>query len=237
MPDIFEAEDIPKESEPTSPSVGENEPQSSPTTPEEPLVVAPKPSVPHSENHIHVLASFCQNPQGIRFDTQGENEDILLLLRAHFTTNLPWIIITIFFAFLPLVLGIVIPQFSPGTLFALIPTSYIWILLSFYYLILFAYAFVSFITWVYNLFFVTTQRIIDIDFSNIVYHQIAATKIDLVEDVHYEQIGFLPSLFDFGTIFLATASDEQIFEADNIPHPARGISIIETLIGKKRHAV
>jgi hypothetical protein len=135
-------------------------------------------------------------------------------------------------AFLPPLLGIFLPQLSPQTIFSLIPSSYITILFSFYYLALFAYAFINFITWLYNVFFVTSERIIDVDFSSIVYHQIAATKIDLVEDVHYDQVGFIPSLFDFGTVFLATASDEQIFEATNVPHPGRAVNIIGNIIGE-----
>lgn len=196
-----------------------------------PTIDKPLVSLP-IENHIHTLASFCQNPVGIRFNSQGANEQILLLLRAHFITNLPWIVLTLFFALIPPVLTLISPLISSNTPFSTLPPGYITILLSLYYLVVFAYAFVNFLTWFYNVFLVTNERVVDIDFSNIVYHQVAATKIDLVEDVHYDQIGFIPSLFDFGTIFLSTASNEDIFEAINVPHPAQGVQIIGNIIGE-----
>lgn len=194
-----------------------------------PDIFIPTPQ-PVEKAHIHPFASFCSHPN-VSFRNQEPDEKILLLLRAHFITNILWIITALILAFIPIgigVLGIDIRSFL-----SFFPERYFLVLTIFYYLLILTYALVNFITWYYNVFLVTQRRIVDIDFSDIVYHNVALTKLSLVEDVHYTQIGFIASLFNFGDLFVQTAGELKNFEALKVPRPNDAVNIIENLIGVK----
>ena len=179
---------------------------------------------------VHFLSSFCENPQGVSFQNQEHDEAIILFLRKHFITNIPWIATTLLLIILPLLL----PLFfmSQGFPFNAISAQFKTVVTSFYYLIVFAYAFINFITWYYDVFIVTQKRVVDIDFSDLIYHHMAITKIELIQDVTYNQSGFLRSLFDYGNLFIQTAGNNPNFDDLAIPQPARAANIISNLIGK-----
>lgn len=195
-----------------------------------PDLFIPKKTDNQISPHSHPFASFCSHPN-VSFRNQEPDEKILLLLRAHFITNILWIITALILAFIPIgigVLGIDIRSFL-----SFFPERYFLVLTIFYYLLILTYALVNFITWYYNVFLVTQRRIVDIDFSDIVYHNVALTKLSLVEDVHYTQIGFIASLFNFGDLFVQTAGELKNFEALKVPRPNDAVNIIENLIGVK----
>ncbi len=195
-----------------------------------------KPShVVSDDNHSHALASFCENPQGFSFQTQKRDEVILLFLRRHFITNLPWILIAIILSLIPIAFIALIPRFTLLTAIQ-IPRQLATIIILFYYLILFSYVFINFITWFYNVFLVTNERIVDIDYSHIVVHNIAETKVGQIEDVNYTQAGFIRTLLNFGDVFVQTAGTEMIFEALAVPKPREVTKIIANLIAKEAHA-
>lgn len=184
-----------------------------------------------AENHIHALSSFCQNPSGVSFQSQEDDEKILLFLRRHFITNVYWILISIFLAVLP----VFIPNFltlAGFSLFALAKNLII-IITAFYYLLIATYILINFLTWFYNISFITTKRVVDIDFSDLIYQNVAATKLSLLQDADYTQIGVIASLFNFGDVFVQTAGDKPNFDFLAVPSPAKVAQIIEELIGKR----
>ena len=186
-------------------------------------------------SHAHIFSSFCQNPIGISFKDQEEDEKIILFLRRHFITNVPWIFITLILIIIPIAFTILNSKLSIINL-ANFPTSFVVLLTLFYYLIVFAYAFINFITWYFNISIVTQKRVIDIDFSNLVYKNVAATTLGLVQDASYTQIGVIRSVFDYGDVLVQTAGTLDNFDFTAVPHPEKVIKIIEDLIGKGPNA-
>lgn len=187
-----------------------------------------------ASNHINMLSSFCTNPLGISFVEQAPDEKILLFLRRHFITNFLWILISLVLLLVPVLFFIFrseLQLLGPINL----PLQFILIIIIFYYLAVFAYAFVNFLSWFYNVFIVTQKRIVDIDYSNIVIHNVAFTKLSHVQDVNYDQIGFIRSLFNYGDVFVQTAGNEPNFDAHSVPQPRKAAQIIADLIGKEAH--
>lgn len=228
MPDLFAPQDTPDTNKTSTTNDAEN-----PVVVEKPRTPQANATLSKQENHIHALASFCENPVGMRFESQDDDETILLFLRRHPATNTPWIISSILFILIPPLLFSLSPViFVNNPISSQLPTPYISVLLAFYYLIIFAFIFVNFIDWFYNVSLVTNKRIVDIDFSDIVYHNVAATKIDLIEDVDYTQTGFIRGLLDFGDVEVQTAAEKTLFDFTAIPKPARVVGIIEDMIGK-----
>lgn len=182
------------------------------------------------ERHIHALSSFCQNPVGLHFKSQDPDESIFLLLRPHWITNLPWIFTSIFLLLIPSLLALVVDANTFP--FAFLPDQSMFVYVILYYLMVFAYMFISFIHWFYNIFIITDREIVDVDFSDLVYHDVAATNIVKLEDVNYTKTGFLRSLFDYGDLFVQTAGGKENLEALAVPHPDKAAQFILNALEK-----
>lgn len=192
---------------------------------------APIPLDTAEKNTMHLFTAFKEMPARVCFQTQEQGEIILLFLRRSFVTNVPWIVSAVIFAFLP-VLFFYAVQLSLAP-FTAIPPNDMFVLFVFYYLILATIIFINFITWYFNIMLVTTQRVIDIDFADLVYKNIAETKISLVQDVSYTQIGVIRALFDYGDVLVQTAGAMDNFDFKAVPKPERVVQIVEDLIGKR----
>jgi len=183
------------------------------------------------KSHMHVLSSFSKNPLGIRFQAQKKDESIILFLRPHLLTNLSWVSLGIFLIFLPLIIMTILPMlginFLSSEIIAHFTTTYV----IFYYLIVFSYVLINFLTWFYNIFIVTADRIIDIRYSDIVIHNVSETNLHHIEDVRYSQSGVIPTLFNYGNLYAQTAGATENFEARSIPKPKEVTDIIASLIG------
>lgn len=221
MPDIFVAE------ESNEISALENEDKSQEVDSSDPSKNLPDISL--LDKKVHLFSSFCENPEGITFRNQEENEKILLFLRRSMITNMGWMTISFILIALPFFALIFINPTKP---FLIFPIRYLLFFASFYYLLVFSYIYVCFITWYYNVSLITNIRIIDIDYSNLVYKDIAITKLNLVQDVSFRQSGVIPNIFNFGDIMVQTAGKVENFSFESAPSPEKAVHIIEDLIGK-----
>lgn len=228
MPDIFVA---PKNSQNKEISAARSPSLNPDISGRDQKTLSPAPQI---HNHPNVLSSFCVNPTNISFQNQEEGENILLFLRRHFITNLPWILITILLIFVPVILSIVFSVTKTPTNF--LPPRFVTFLILFYYLLVFTYTLVSFFTWFFNISLITEERVINISFSDLVYKNVSATKLDLVQDASYSQIGVIRNIFDYGDVLIQTAGSLDNFDLLAVPHPERTIQIVEDLIGKGSHA-
>ena len=102
------------------------------------------------------LASFLMVPHGINFETREKEEKVILFLRKHFITNIPWI----FTGFIMLLTPTVVMSLS---ILESVPSNFRFIFIMIWYLITTAYILESFLTWFFNVYIVTDERIIDID--------------------------------------------------------------------------
>ena len=197
------------------------------TLPETKMVqdMPPKPF----HKRMGFLSAFAERTYGVTFANQKSHEEIVLFLRAHLITNFLWIAITIFLLFIPL-LGSVVVNFIPSP-FSFVSGKFLLIFLIFYYLIVFSYAFLNFLNWFYNITLITNLGVVDIDYSGLLYHDVAFTNFNLVEDVNYTKVGFFRSLFNYGDVFVQTAGGRENLEALGVPNPARAAHVISNSIG------
>lgn len=176
------------------------------------------------------FSAYCRYPEGIQFQTQETNEQVVLFLRRHFTSNISWIITSILLILMPVVLIYILPAFNAIQL--AIPTNLLIVFIGFYYLIVFGFILNNFIIWFYNVGIITNRQIIDIDFTDIMYREIAKARIQEVIDVEFTQGGVLESFFDFGDVFIQTEGVKPNFEFSRVPHPDHITDIILDLKGK-----
>lgn len=232
MPDIFvgeekKKEDIPKEETPPEKKVSQAKIKESRSQ-----ILEFQEHRGH--NHNHFFTSYCEAPEGVSFADKLKEEVLLLFLRKHFVTNIPWIISAVAMSFVPFIL-VGLNSFGILPLDSL-PSTYILMILILYYFFIFGFIFTHYLTWFYNIGLVTNQRIIDIDFSSLVFENVDATKLSQVEDVGYKQVGIIRSIFDYGDVHIHTAGPATNFEFLAVPHPEKVINVINDLIGEIRHA-
>lgn len=222
MPDIFVARK-PKSKKAGTPvlSNGERvEPKSNGPQTE----IGEKIASDHIENRYSPMASFFLFPgKHINFETKESKEKIILILRRHPVTNVPWLFTATLMIIAPLALNYV-----PFLLF--LPQSYQFMAILAWYLVTTAYILEQFLSWFFNVNIVTDERIIDVDFNNLIYKRISDAKIDKIEDKTYEMGGVVRSIFNYGDVFIQTAAEEKEFDFTAVPQPAKVISILNDLI-------
>lgn len=175
------------------------------------------------------LSAYLLRPDHVRFDTQAEQEQIILLLRKHWVTNLSWLLVTFILVVSP---SLIFPFLMLRVDLPIFPANLLLVLTILWYLFTFGFAFVNFITWYFNVYIVTNERVIDVDFYQLLYKKLASTRISRVQDVTYKLGGVIRSLFNFGDVFIQTAGTEENFSFEAVPHPETVVRQLSDLMEK-----
>lgn len=175
------------------------------------------------EFHSHnPLAAYCYFPDNVRFVAKDSHERVVLFLRRHPITNLGWILISILMFLAPMVL-------SSFPLLDFLPENYKFVAILGWYMISIAYAFESFLDWFFSVYIVTDERIFDVDFVNLIYREISEANIDQIQDVTTRMGGVVRTLFNYGDVFIQTASEIPRIEFEAVPHPDQVAKILREL--------
>ena len=162
------------------------------------------------------------------FDSQLDGEHVLLLLRRHPVTQIKKVLLILAGFLAPLL-------FTQSTFFQALTSGLQTSTLLFWYLLSLGFAFESFLTFFYNVYIVTDERIIDIDFLSLIYKNVAAAKLDKIEDITAITSGAAQSIFNFGTVQIQTAAERTEFEFELVPRPAKVTQFLnEMLVEEER---
>lgn len=175
------------------------------------------------------FSSLCEYPEGIRFAYQESDEQIILLLRRHFITNLPWIASAFLLAIIPPFTLPFLPSILPFINLSIF-TEFSVVL--FYYLALFGFVFTNFSLWYFQISLVTNKRVVDVDVAGVLFRHVSETKLEAIQDVSYSQYGLIRSIFNYGEVLVQTAGELPNFEFENAPNPTKVIRIVGDLIHK-----
>ena len=201
-----------------------------------------KPTKPQPSEYSQVMrsttptknrwASLMIRPAHAALDILESDEKILMIIRSHPVTQIGWILIALLLMLVPLLVPFLsITRFLPVRFE--VATIVLWYLLSVSVVI------DGFLGWYYNVFVITDERIIDVDFIHLVYKNITCTKTDRIEDVTFSVSGFLPSLLNYGNVLIETAGEAIALQPDDTsaaiemigaPEPARVSKLINELM-------
>jgi membrane protein YdbS with pleckstrin-like domain len=168
-----------------------------------------------------LLRSFCVLPD-LKFVTQQDDEEIVLLLRAHPITNIGWLLLSLVMLALPTVL------MATG-MFSNVNFEFIFIGRLTWYLVILMYSFEKFLHWYYSVFIITNERLVDIDFYNLMFRIVTYANLNHIEEPASITGGFIRSMFKYGDIYVTTASEKPTVEALAVPYPDKVIDIISRL--------
>jgi hypothetical protein len=158
------------------------------------------------------LGSFMPKPKNISFEVQHDDEPILLLLRPHPIVNVGWILLTILLFLAPFAL-----PFVP--ILDFFPIAYQRIAVLAWYLLLFGYALERFLMWFFDVYIITEERIIDVDFYSLVFKKMSEAKISHIQDITSTRDGVMQSLVDYGDVLVQTAAEIPEIRLEDVPKP------------------
>ena len=179
-----------------------------------------------------LLGSFVFNPNKLRFETQYENEEVILLGRRHPITNLGWLTLVSIATFIPLFWE-TFPFFSVLDNITITKVTVLW------YLALTFYVIQNSLLWFYNVYIVTDERLVDVDFVGLLNKTVNVADLNNLEDVNYSQNGLVDSLFNIGNVVVQTASEQKTpdaagelsaFTFEKISDPDKVAQVISQLI-------
>jgi len=171
----------------------------------------------------HSFSSILVKPKVFSFREKDTDEEIILVLRRHWITNLTWILITIFMLISP-ILRISVP------LLDFFPPAYQFISIIFWYLVTIAYSFEQLLSWYFNVYIITDERVVDIDFNNLLSKNYSEAKISMIQDVTSTITGVGQTFFNYGNVQIQTAAEVPEITFEKVSNP----EIIIKVLGKLR---
>lgn len=177
-----------------------------------------------------LLSAFVAYPLGVTFAEAEPGEKIILLLRAHLVTNIWWVLITLALVIAPIV---VLPVLGVlGGLLGLgagkgMAAVFLW------YMGTFSYAFINFLYWYFNVYLITNERVIDVDWYSVVVRRVSSAPLSKLQDASAQQVGVFAGMFDFGDVFVQTAAEQENFEFKGVPYPQLVAKVLNQLMQKE----
>lgn len=189
------------------------------------VFISPPQSLPEQKSSHSRFSAFNLYPNDIGFETKDDNEKIILMLRQHPIINVKWITVTLLLLTGPTLLSIF-------GIFSLLPVGFPLVISLAWYLVTSAYAIEGFLNWYFNVFFVTTEGIIDVDFFNLVDKRVSEADLDKIQDVSYTTNGVLGTMLNYGNVQIQTAAEITEFKFESVPNPEKVAKILDDLIDK-----
>lgn len=168
------------------------------------------------------LAAFNYIPDKVNFIAADSKEKVILLLRRHPITNVPWIITAVLMIIAPILLD-ALPLFDAVPLNIRLVASLFW------YLITAAFILEEFLDWFFNIYIVTDERVFDVDFVNLLYREITDANIDQIQDVTTKVGGVIPTIFNYGDVVIQTAAEIPQIEFRSVPRPDTVAQVLREL--------
>ena len=165
------------------------------------------------------------------FPSQQPNEKIILIAREHWFRLFIKVFAIALLSLLPwafqalLVDSTILSRSETAALIAAAVTNI-------YYLGLLISLFIVFVLYYLNVHIVSEQRVVDIDQTGLLSHEVSELNIETIEDVSSHTKGLFGNILDYGTVYVQTAGGTERFEFDNVPNPANIASTILDLYEK-----
>jgi hypothetical protein len=170
-----------------------------------------------------VLSSCVKDPNKTAYDGMDRDEKVLYVFRRSLITNIPWVSFTLVLVFFPFFAW---PYVSG---FLTLPINFEMVITLFWYLFVFGYAFHNFTLWFFNVYIVSSKKIIDIDFHGLLYKDISEATLDNIEDVTSVVKGTFGTIFNIGAVYVQTAGESREFEFTGVDRPAKIRDLIADL--------
>jgi low affinity Fe/Cu permease len=164
------------------------------------------------------LKGLILRPKKVSFATQNKGEQVFMLLRRHWYTNIGWVVNSMLTATIPFFIYIISALLGFNLVVIMGWKLAVTVVIMFYSFLI-TNVVRSLSEWYFNLYLVTSQRVLDYDFRPFHSSGVSETALVSIQDVKQESVGFLPSIFNYGDVSIFTAADRNVIIFHKVPNP------------------
>lgn len=139
-----------------------------------------------------------------------------MFLRRHWIVILKIVIMTLFMASFPALIYIGL-QTETNLLDNEAYKAFFTILISAFYLFVILFAFANFVDYYLDVWIVTNERIINIEQKGLFSREISEKELGQMQDITSDVDGFLPTVLNYGNVYIQTAAEKERFVFKEIP--------------------
>ena len=176
-------------------------------------------------------SSFSVFPRNVEYYGMEENEEPVLIVRRSLGAMIKPVASAVLLVFLVgIAVFAIISSFSVGS--GAFNAGLAGVLIMMMFVINLALE--IFVKWFYSVNIVTDERVVDVDFINMLYHTFHEAQLEHIEDVSHSVSGLLGSIFDFGTVRIQTAGAIPEIAFEQVPRPQDVQDVIHDLLELKQ---
>jgi len=162
------------------------------------------------------------NPRKIKFANQEKDEEVLLLIRRHPIANLPWVLAFVLMVF-------ALPVAFRFQWLASFPSNFQMVVAFAWLTLALAVFWGGFLSWFFNVNIVSSKRVVDIDFYNLIYREVTDAEVEKIQDVTHKMGGLFGLIFNYGDVFIQTAGTKPEIEFLKVPRPAQIATVLRQI--------
>jgi uncharacterized membrane protein YdbT with pleckstrin-like domain len=147
-----------------------------------------------------------------------DKETIIMVIHRHWFDILQQFIVPIAMAIIFLGGLFIAPNFAPNlsdSEFANL-SNFIKVNIA---LFIWIYALFLWIDYYFDVWVVTDRRIINIEQKGLFARDVSELNLERIQDVTTEVHGFIPTMFNYGDVYIQTAGEKERFEFSKVPNP------------------
>lgn len=178
------------------------------------------------------LTTYAMHPDGLRFETQEEQEEVILFLREHLIVLFPTVVLGFVMIIAPTILFPLFFRFL--SLPIAVPTGYLIVGTVFWYVVTFGFLLARFLRWFFNIYIVTNERVVDIDFVNLLYKEFSEARLAKIQDLSFNAKGIFAAIFNYGSVHIQTAGEMPNFVFEKVSNPEQIVKTISEAAEKAK---
>lgn len=159
-------------------------------------------------------------PTSFRFPGQHANERILRVVHRHwldlFSHLAPVALFSLLLLGSLLLLPLLFPDFIAGTW-----GGFILFVENTFLLAIWIYGFLAWIDCYFDVWILTDKRIVNIEQRGLFARQTSELSYARIQDATASVLGFIPTVFNYGDLFVQSASAESHIQFRHVPDPLR----------------
>lgn len=148
-----------------------------------------------------------------------ENENIELFLRSHVFTLILKLLFVLVLALIPVIVYYFVQYLFPMMLVSNLSYAALTLLGSAYYLFIIVSGYNVFIDYYFDIWIVTSRRVIDMELKGLFNYTISEQGLAQVQDVQAKVKGIFPTFLDYGDVLIQSAGTQNLFHFEQVPDP------------------
>lgn len=152
------------------------------------------------------------------FQGQHENEQVIRVIHRHWFNILIQLGIIVLLSLLLIGSLSVFPALFPGVLPENSPAFFLF-LQNTIFLLVWLYGFLVWIDYYFDVWIITNERIVNIEQRGLFTRRISELRFPRVQDVTSSVTGLIPTILNFGDVYVQTAAEEERFVFRQVGDP------------------